>query len=276
LCRWWASRQVVVPAVSATACPGSTSAAAAWAIASFSRSWRCDFASKPGSSVLWREGAGAPPWTFSIRPVAARASRSRRTVISDTSRSSVSSLTRIAPRRRTSSTMSVWRWPASMGVLRVGGWSAAGEAAGGLSPFAQYPTRSNRPRQGVGYRVLPHSCWIPLDTDVAIVRCSSRHFPERSGAVLSEPDRFSRPEEEAHVGRNACLASGRGRQSPDDPAQAAGLRRGRRGNGLRAHRLGRRRAVGLPCRPARGGGRHRHRRLELLRPRPEESDGGGV
>ena len=40
------------PPVSPIAWPGSTSAAAARAIASFSVSWRCDFASNPGSSAL--------------------------------------------------------------------------------------------------------------------------------------------------------------------------------------------------------------------------------
>ena len=41
-----------MPAVSPIDWPGSTSRAAARAIASFSLSWRCDFASNPGSSAL--------------------------------------------------------------------------------------------------------------------------------------------------------------------------------------------------------------------------------
>ena len=112
--RCCASRQVVVPAVSAIAWPGCTSSLAARAIASFSRSCRCDFASKPGSSALSDPRAVAPPCTFSISPAASSTSRSRRIVTSETARRAVSSLTRTAPSRRISSAISFWRWAASI------------------------------------------------------------------------------------------------------------------------------------------------------------------
>ena len=95
-----------MPAVSATAWPGSTKVLAFLAIASFSSSWRCDFASKPGSSVLVNLRAVAPPYTLSSTPAFASTSRSRRIVMSDTDRNSVNSLTRTAPRLRTSSAIS--------------------------------------------------------------------------------------------------------------------------------------------------------------------------
>ena len=56
-----ASVQVVVPADRPTALPGRTIAAATRAMASFSVRSRADFASNPGSSVLVRPGAVAPP-----------------------------------------------------------------------------------------------------------------------------------------------------------------------------------------------------------------------
>src|SRR5207244_1612473 len=102
---------------------------AALAISSFSSSCRCDFASKPGASVLGRPRTVAPPCTLSTSPEEASTSRSRRIVMSETASSSVSSLTRTAPRRRISSTISCWRCPASIAD-------------------AQYSTRPNNPRPG--------------------------------------------------------------------------------------------------------------------------------
>ena len=79
-----ASSKVVVPADSAIAVPGLTSAAAARAMASFSGRSSTDLASNPGSWLLGAPGSTAPPCTFSISPARARTSRSRRMVISET------------------------------------------------------------------------------------------------------------------------------------------------------------------------------------------------
>ncbi len=89
-----ASAKVVVPPESAIAVPGRTNRAAATAMASFSESSRDDFASKPGSSMLGVDAMVAPAVHLLDQPVTRQTSRSRRTVMSETLRSSVSSLTR--------------------------------------------------------------------------------------------------------------------------------------------------------------------------------------
>ena len=73
-----------MPADSATEAPGSTSAAAARAIAAFGRVCSADLATKPGSSALRPEIDVAPPCTRSTSPRRASASMSRRTVMSET------------------------------------------------------------------------------------------------------------------------------------------------------------------------------------------------
>ena len=82
-------------------------------------SWRCDFASNPGSSALRPPRSVAPPCTFSSEPgrgerVEIAADRHLR----DARAAPVSSLTRTAPWRRSSSTISLWRWAASMAPSR--------------------------------------------------------------------------------------------------------------------------------------------------------------
>ena len=73
-----------------------------------------DLASNPGSWLLGEPGSTAPPCTFSISPARARASRSRRMVMSDTPRRCVRSLTRALPARRMSSRISDCRCLASI------------------------------------------------------------------------------------------------------------------------------------------------------------------
>ena len=106
--------QVVVPADRAMAVPGRTSSAAAEAMASFSSRWRTDLAAKPGSSVEPAPGTVAPPWTLATSPREARASRSRRTVMSDTANSCTRSLTRTPPCRWTRSRIACCRCRASI------------------------------------------------------------------------------------------------------------------------------------------------------------------
>ena len=57
-----------MPAETPIAMPGSTSAAAASAIASFSACLRLDLAANAGSNRALPSSAVAPPWTFSSRP----------------------------------------------------------------------------------------------------------------------------------------------------------------------------------------------------------------
>ena len=118
-----ANCQVVVPAVMPMADPGRTSAAAAMAIACFSRVLRCSLASNPGSSVLCSSGRVAPPCTLASSPASSSTSRSRRTVMSLTPSNWARSLTRAAPRRRTSARITSCRWRASARVAprSVGG-----------------------------------------------------------------------------------------------------------------------------------------------------------
>ncbi len=112
-CRCRATAKVVVPAARAIAEPGGTSAAAARAIASLAGSSQCALVSNPGSPLDGASTRTAPPCTLCTRPRRASASRSRRTVMSDTPRSRTSSVTRTPPRARTCSRMSTRRWPAS-------------------------------------------------------------------------------------------------------------------------------------------------------------------
>ena len=58
---------VVVPAEIAIAMPGSTSSAAAAAMASFSACWRPDLVMNVGSASEPSERAVAPPWTFTMK-----------------------------------------------------------------------------------------------------------------------------------------------------------------------------------------------------------------
>ena len=117
--RWKASCQVVVPAVIPIALPAATIDAAAMAMACFSAMLRRDLASNPGSSLLCSSRTVAPPWTLVSSPASSSDSRSRRMVMSLTPSSAESSLTRTAPRRRTSATMTSWRWRASAGAARA-------------------------------------------------------------------------------------------------------------------------------------------------------------
>ena len=57
-----------MPAEIPIAVPGTTSATAASAIASFSGSWSADLAANPGSNRALPGSDVAPPWTFSSRP----------------------------------------------------------------------------------------------------------------------------------------------------------------------------------------------------------------
>ncbi len=95
------------------ALPGTAIDAAARAMSSFAVSSSADFASKPGSCVLASTTGTAPPCTFSMTPWRASASRSRRTVMSETFSFLVSSLTLTPPRLRTSSRISARRCSAS-------------------------------------------------------------------------------------------------------------------------------------------------------------------
>lgn len=95
------------------ALPGTAIAAAARAMSSLAVSSRADLASKPGSCVLASTTGTAPPCTFSSTPWRASASRSRRTVMSETLSLRVSSLTRTPPRLRTSSRIRARRCSAS-------------------------------------------------------------------------------------------------------------------------------------------------------------------
>lgn len=95
------------------ALPGVIIAAAAMAMACFSAMLRNDLASKPGSSLLRSARRVAPPCTLVTSPVSSSISRSRRIVMSLTPSSVESSLARTAPRRRTSATITSWRWRAS-------------------------------------------------------------------------------------------------------------------------------------------------------------------
>ncbi|MCB5280756.1 hypothetical protein BJQ89_00481 [Arthrobacter sp. ES1] len=101
----WASAQVVVPALSPTAMPSRTWAAASWAIAIFSSLSCVTFSSKPGSWVLAPPGSLAPPWIFSSTPAVSSASMSRRTVISETPSILARSVTRTIRSRWTSARM---------------------------------------------------------------------------------------------------------------------------------------------------------------------------
>ena len=103
-----------MPAETATAMPGSTSATAASAMASFSLCWSADLAANPGSNSAVPAIEVAPPWTFSSSPCSSRISRSRRTVMSETPSSRTRSATRTAPSSRTRSRMKAWRWRASI------------------------------------------------------------------------------------------------------------------------------------------------------------------
>ena len=111
--RCWATANVVVPAEIAIEAPGSTSAAAARAMADFDRVCRADLTRKPGSSALRPEIEVAPPCTRSTSPRRANASMSRRTVMSETPSALTSSETRAPPCRSTSSRIRSWRWRAS-------------------------------------------------------------------------------------------------------------------------------------------------------------------
>ena len=108
----------MVPAEIPMAVPGSTRAAAASAIDSFSPCWRADLAANPGSNIALPGRAVAPPWTFSRRPWSWRISRSRRMVMSETPSSRTRSATRTPPSSRTRSRMYACRWRASTPTLR--------------------------------------------------------------------------------------------------------------------------------------------------------------
>ncbi len=105
-----------MPAATAITLPGSTRVAAASATAAFAADSRPDLASKPGSSMAVSEAETAPPCTFFTTPERSSASRSRRTVMSETPNWSTSSATRTAPLRRTISAISACRWWASSPV----------------------------------------------------------------------------------------------------------------------------------------------------------------
>lgn len=90
----WASANAVVPPARAMAPPGAAIRAAALAMSSLALSSSPDLASKPGSWLLGSLTGTAPPCTFSTMPCRASASRSRRTVMSETLSLRVSSFTR--------------------------------------------------------------------------------------------------------------------------------------------------------------------------------------
>jgi hypothetical protein len=112
------SAWVVVPAETAMAIPVCTMSAAARAIASFSRRRWTDLAAKPGSDDDGSATASAPPWTFSSSPSRCRATRSRRTVMSETPSSSTRSVTRTVPSRLSSARIRLRRCAASISCSR--------------------------------------------------------------------------------------------------------------------------------------------------------------
>ena len=113
LSRAWATAYVVVPAEMAIDAPGEIRAAVTRAMADLCAGFISAFTWKPGSSALRPPTAVAPPWTFTTSPLAASASMSRRTVMSDTPRMSTSSDTRAPPLRSTSRRMASCRCRAS-------------------------------------------------------------------------------------------------------------------------------------------------------------------
>ena len=133
---------VVVPAETAMAMPGCTSSAAAAAIASFSRRRCTDFAAKPGSDDDGSATASAPPWTFSRRPSRCSATRSRRTVMSETPSSSTRSVTRTVPSRLSSERIRPRRWAAS--IRRPAPWRR--RLADHGDPAGRHPQVARRPR----------------------------------------------------------------------------------------------------------------------------------
>ena len=157
--------------------------AAARAIASFSSSWRCDFASNPGSSALSGPGAVAPPCTLSTRPAAASTSRSRRTVMSETSSSSVNSLTRTAA--------------AAANFLENQHLTLFGEH----DDIAQYSTRSQQEQPVEVERIADRL----LTGSRSTCECNPILIPERSSAVLCGFDSLERDRGGSHVRRKASV-----------------------------------------------------------------------
>ena len=179
---------------------------AARAIASFSFSWRWDFASNPGSSAL------RPP-------------RERRAAVhllqqagccehveiaadghlGDARAASVSSLTRTAPWRRSSSTISLWRCAASMAP-------AVGDRTI-LNATAQVPSRATA-------HLRPHCARMRLTQMPRTCQCCAVFVLVRSCAVL----RSRHPtQEEPHVGRPPPSVP------PEELADEAGSHLTRRG-----------------------------------------------
>src|ERR1700677_1937989 len=113
---------------------GCTNAAAEAAISSLAAGSRHDFASNPGSSLVPCWGTVAPPYTFFTRPRAARASMSRRTVMSETPSSSASCTMRAPPDRSTSARIRSCRWAGSMVGVTSGGSIHVSHGRAGLAP----------------------------------------------------------------------------------------------------------------------------------------------
>ena len=125
-------------------------------MSSLALSSSADLASNPGSCVLASTTGTAPPCTFSSTPCRASASRSRRTVMSETLSLRVSSLTRTPPRRRTSSRIRARRCSARRFWLSL--TAGAGPSASpsprrtavsrGLLILARRPSRTREHRRG--------------------------------------------------------------------------------------------------------------------------------
>ena len=195
------------------------------AIASFSGGWRCDLASKPGSSALALAGAVAPPCTFSTSPASASASRSRRIVISDT----CEPLGQLADAHRAG--RRTLRGSASAVDRRA---SSRGTPGSARYRFHQYPTRSRRSQAGAKKRRSPNLDTLPA----AHERVSWRCIIDRSGSVVFESDRVSE-QGGSHVGSIASCDRPEGGREPDlEPPQA--LRR-------RPRRCGRRSTASRPA-----------------------------
>ena len=109
-----ASAVVVVPTSSATTSPLETSAAAARAIAAFSSACDVRWSSKE-RSARGLEISIAPPCTRRTSPSAASASRSARTVTSETPKRSPSSITRRNSFARMAASIASRRAPAGSG-----------------------------------------------------------------------------------------------------------------------------------------------------------------
>ncbi len=188
-----ARTNAVVPPASAIALPRAAIRAAARAMSSFAPSSSVDFASKPGSCVVASATGTAPPCTFATTPWRARASRSRRTVMSETFSRRVSSLTRTPPRRLTSSRISARRCSArrlwlsltrpvlsarpSLAVAHILPTRAPGRQAASSGPAG--PARLTATRAGPrGTAGRGPRCWAP--TAAPRARRAARPSPRRS------------------------------------------------------------------------------------------------